>query len=75
MTSIQATKIAMSADSAIVAKQKLTRRSPTRKGRSEIQLKDMKSRMKPVTVRDYGSFPKHKYAISCKGSRSDVFQK
>jgi hypothetical protein len=41
MTSIQATKNAMSADSAIAAKQKLTRRSPTRKGRSEIQLKDI----------------------------------
>jgi len=34
-----------------------------------------RSRMKPVTVRGYGSFPKHKYAISCKGSRSDIFQK
>jgi hypothetical protein len=26
----------------------------------------MRSRMKPVTVRDYGSFPKHKHVISCK---------
>src|SRR5437870_4439673 len=57
MASFQATKNAMSADSAIAAKQKLTRRSPTRKGRSGIQLKGhMRSRMKPVTVRGYGSF-------------------